>query len=286
MNRVLQVFSTVLSLALLSLPASAVDLSGVDRSIVKEPAYRAKTQRYCLLVFGPEAKTRVWLVLDGETLFVDRNGNGDLTDEGENVAAPAMTAVGNPFTSESRSIKAGDLAVGGLTHADLEVTQMQYRRKIGDAPDTNASTLEEWQASLDWTWLTTPDGLAYSVAIKLDPKCYGLFADTKDKRVLHFAWIDRRGHLAFAARAQDAPVIHFGGPLTLRNNHTDKLQRSNDHQEPPLMLGTPGLGHGTFAIMSYDLVPENVYPVVELEFPPKVAGEKPVTCRYVLKGRC
>jgi hypothetical protein len=60
-------------------PASAVDLAKIDRRIGKEPAYQAKPQ-YCLLVFGPEAGFRVWLVLDGDVLYVDRNGNGDLTE--------------------------------------------------------------------------------------------------------------------------------------------------------------------------------------------------------------
>ena len=35
------------------------------------------------LVFGKEADTHIWLVLDGNTLHVDRNGNGDLTEPGE-----------------------------------------------------------------------------------------------------------------------------------------------------------------------------------------------------------
>jgi hypothetical protein len=54
---------------LLFLPAlaNAADLSKVDRTIKKEPAYQGKP-KYCLLVFGPEAKARVWLVLDGDTL--------------------------------------------------------------------------------------------------------------------------------------------------------------------------------------------------------------------------
>jgi hypothetical protein len=56
-----------------------------DRSILKEPAYRGKDPRYCQLVFGPEAKQTVWLVIDGEDLYVDRNGNGDLTEDGERV---------------------------------------------------------------------------------------------------------------------------------------------------------------------------------------------------------
>ena len=55
-----------------------IDLTKVDRTIAKEPAYKTKP-RYCLLVFGPEPKIRVWLVLDGDVLYVDRNGNGDLT---------------------------------------------------------------------------------------------------------------------------------------------------------------------------------------------------------------
>ena len=69
------------TLAVLSfwpLPAAAVDWDKIDRTIAKQPVYQSKAPQYCLLVFGAEAKTRVWLVLDGEVLYVDRNGNGDL----------------------------------------------------------------------------------------------------------------------------------------------------------------------------------------------------------------
>jgi hypothetical protein len=66
--------------------AAAVDLTKIDRSLGKEPAYQSKTPQYCLLVFGPQAQVRVWLVLDGDALYLDRNGNGDLTDAGERLA--------------------------------------------------------------------------------------------------------------------------------------------------------------------------------------------------------
>ena len=79
-------FSSLLTVMVLASTASAVDLSKIERKIAKEPAYRSRP-RYCLLVFDPEAKTRVWLVQVGETLYVDRNGNGDLTEPGENVTA-------------------------------------------------------------------------------------------------------------------------------------------------------------------------------------------------------
>src|SRR5687767_3376952 len=44
--------------------APAADLTRVDRTIKKEPAYKSKSPKYGLLVFGPKAQTRVWLVLD------------------------------------------------------------------------------------------------------------------------------------------------------------------------------------------------------------------------------
>jgi hypothetical protein len=56
-------------------------LDGIDRRIVKEPKYSA-SPRYLLLVFGAKAETKVWVVEDGENLYVDKNGNGDLTDDG------------------------------------------------------------------------------------------------------------------------------------------------------------------------------------------------------------
>jgi hypothetical protein len=68
-----------------ALPAAAADLTKIERVIGKEPKYQEKP-KYCLLVFGPEAKFRVWLVLDGTALYVDRNGNGDLSEPGKRVA--------------------------------------------------------------------------------------------------------------------------------------------------------------------------------------------------------
>jgi hypothetical protein len=74
----------------LSAGVAAADLTKIDRAVRKEPAYRG-SPKYCLLVLGPEAKTRVWLVLDDDVLYVDRNGNGDLTEPGEQVkGAPAL----------------------------------------------------------------------------------------------------------------------------------------------------------------------------------------------------
>src|SRR5437867_2527641 len=71
-----------------------LDLAKINRTIAREPAYRNRP-KYCLLVFGNEAKFRVWLVLDGDVLYVDRNGNGDLTERDERVV-PERPDNGSP----------------------------------------------------------------------------------------------------------------------------------------------------------------------------------------------
>src|SRR5262245_65117335 len=64
-------FAMVICFALAG-QARGVDLAKIDRTLRKEPIYRSKRPQYCLLVFGTEAKTRVWVVLDGDVLYLDR----------------------------------------------------------------------------------------------------------------------------------------------------------------------------------------------------------------------
>jgi len=73
----------VLSLCVASTIANAIDLTTIDRSIAKEPVYATETPRYLLLVFGLNAESQVWIVFDGKTFYVDRNGNGNLTEANE-----------------------------------------------------------------------------------------------------------------------------------------------------------------------------------------------------------
>src|SRR5437660_26354 len=73
--------------------AELPDLGRIERRIAREPAYQSKQPLYGLYVFGPEAKTRVWAVLDKsrpdgadyDVLYFDRNADGDLTGEGERI---------------------------------------------------------------------------------------------------------------------------------------------------------------------------------------------------------
>jgi hypothetical protein len=73
--------------------ADLPDLSTIDRRIGKEPVYKSKQPLYGLYVFGPDAKTRVWAVLDKsqpgatayDVLYFDRNADGDLTAANERI---------------------------------------------------------------------------------------------------------------------------------------------------------------------------------------------------------
>jgi hypothetical protein len=56
-------------------------VSHFDRSIIKEPTYQS-TPKYSLMTFGNSGDVKVWMVEDGKRLFVDKNANGDLTDDG------------------------------------------------------------------------------------------------------------------------------------------------------------------------------------------------------------
>ena len=109
-------WTTLLVAGLLAAPAAAADLSALGRTIRKELAYAGRP-RYCLLVFGPEARDRVWLVHDGDALYVDRNGNGDLTDPGEAVAAQ-RDKDRDPEEFGYR-FEVGELRVGGRVHKEL-----------------------------------------------------------------------------------------------------------------------------------------------------------------------
>src|SRR3954453_17721877 len=109
----------VFAVALILLSCSggeAADLKKLDRQLKKEPAYQSKSPRYVLLAFGPEAKDRAWLVLDGETLYVDRNGDGDLTAPRNKVAAKK-----DGPRDEGPTFEVGELTLNGKKHTHLKV---------------------------------------------------------------------------------------------------------------------------------------------------------------------
>lgn len=162
--RSLAFLSTLLVLAVCAGPAAAVDLATIDRSIAKEAAYESKTPKYCLLVFGPDAKTRVWLVLDGDILHADRNANGDVTEKGETVKAAAppakVGAGGDQADFQVRTYVVGDIAEadGKTKHTNLTLHRYQF-----------AKEQTFWHVNVHAKWIQAAGGFAWADKAKDAP---------------------------------------------------------------------------------------------------------------------
>jgi hypothetical protein len=192
-----QVLSAFAVVAAAVSPATAADLSEIDRIIVKEPAYQSKAAKYCLLVFGPEAKTRVWLVQDGDKLYVDRNGSGDLTEPGKQVSAQK----GDDTDSKDGvcTFEAGDIQDGNRLHKNLTLSVV----KLDDLAERDAHV----KAYL------SRDPRVRGYLLGIDAEIPGWTGTAPGGRVRQqMFYRDGNGILKLAEKPQNAPVIHLGGP--------------------------------------------------------------------------
>ena len=216
----------------------AAELEKIERTIAQEPEYQSDSPRYCLLVFGPQAETRVWLVVDGTTLYVDRDGDGDLTDEGEQV----VRRKSGGFLARLLGLDAGSEQFSiGTIEADDGKTRYE------------GLTLMAFDEDLNYVSAAIPE-------------------------------LGSQGAMpVFAKSAGEAPIVHFGGPLTM---HLDVDELVAGENELYAQVGTRGLGQRSFASISYFTVPAKAQPVVELEVPHKEPDQEPIRVKAVLAQRC
>jgi hypothetical protein len=206
------------------LPARATELKDIERTILREPAYES-APRYCLLVFGPDADTRVWLVQDGKTLH---NGNGDLTEPGTRVQSVNTTH----FTVSRINERSGTIHKNLRVHSAADGT---FSLQIGE-----------------------------------------------EGRREQYVGIGRMDKPRWGDRPANAPIIHFNGPMALERYGPvytlPRMTGNEDHRrfKLRLMVGTPGLGHGTFA--SYDeICTEKLGPIqADIEYPSGDPCGKPI----------
>jgi hypothetical protein len=188
----------------------------LDRRIAKEPKYVARQPLYGLYVFGPQAKTRAWAVLDKsradspvyDVLYFDRKGNGDLTAAGQRIVGKVT---GQEVTFEIGSFT---VAGSGETHTDLA---------IGRRKDGTVFLSMKWKGKHQ-VW----GGYAE------DPGPYTLFADS----------------------AKDAPVLWPGaeGPLAFQR-WTWKSLTIGEAGDVRVFLGHQGHGRNTFCGLSQVFLP-------------------------------
>lgn len=250
--------TTALLLAVLacgSVPARAGGLADTPRTLAKEPAYKG-APRYALLAFGAEGKRLAWLVLDDEALYIDRNGNGDLTEEGERVGP-----VSEPEVDESEQVR--------LREAEYDIGDLPA---LGKGPGYSA---------------------LFAKHVTVQPKP-GAPADLKAVDAFRLDLVLRDGLdqmvvPALARSAATAPIAHLDGPLVAMvaagcEGPVQVLHPGEAH-DLTIQIGTQGIG-GPWAPVSYGLVPQAIKPVVEVTFPGPAPGTPGSVVTFTLDHRC
>src|SRR5262249_52932496 len=210
-----------------SAPAMAADLSRIDRTIAKEPKYQSKP-KYCLLVFGLDAKTKVWLVLDGDVLYVNRNGNGDLTGEDKKVRR-----------GKAHGEAPGNFACGDIVKADGKT--MGRDLWVSGSPEEGDM------------WITVNLDGKYSQSAGYDNHGFLKFADSPAQAPLvHFDGPLTMALVPLPEISRTATSVKKGDKAEVLVTTTVRvisptLVRGRESAELKVAVGTVGQGKGTFA---------------------------------------
>jgi hypothetical protein len=200
-------------------PACAADLRKIDRTVPDEPKFSTAAPNYCLLAFGPEARTTVWLIRDGDVMQVHASPDGKAAKTWRQVRSESAFDLGNIWEDERTCHK--NLRCWPRSGHDMVAVYVGGKRQI--------------------------------------------------------AGRDRSGKLKFAATAKEAPVIHFNGPLTLDLFYDQEPFEVGGGADMTAVVGTPGVGPGTFATFMCDAYPPKVWPKAVIEFPTRYGGKPIVT---------
>jgi hypothetical protein len=245
---------------------SGPESAAVDRTIGREPTYESSRQFHALLVLGQAREVRVWLVVDGDHLHVDRNGDGDLVDEGEKITGPS---VGADVLTPRRLTWRVPTLLGAERYSDLEVVFGLLDKSWTPAPV--ASNRRRMRAFMQ-------------AAAEMPHPQLSHVGVTIDGRITQ-----RSLNTTFGTSPLNAPVFHMDGPLTVGVVEAmvpHELWLEREEQVLKFALGTPGEGCGSFSYVQYDALPAGAKPVVEIEFPAKAPGERLPPMRVEIPDRC
>jgi hypothetical protein len=234
----------------------------------REPKYQNEP-RYALLVFGPKQEQRVWMVLDGTTLYVDRNATGDLTDPDERLEPD------NPKDDSNRFAGSG-------SHTHFDVFEFTVR-----AGTTGASKfrLNHWIRAENFTPKTDFDKTWHARWLKLRWENSTLWRTE--------GLGQGQTPVLFMPKPADAQVCALDGPLTFVVKMPDRqvLLRGESGGDLAFHIAVIGRPHRGAEQQFYNPlatkeVPEGSHLEVEIEYPAKAAGTPPLRRKYLLKERC
>jgi len=248
---VLTLFCTITSQASAAVPAVKPSFVLTLPKLAREPVYKCKP-KYCVIALGAKAETRMWLVLDGAVLYADLNGNGDLTQPGnrldQSATEPGDPDPTYPFAEFHKYPLPGFPSIDGIaSYRRIFVTHSIIKKEFSPRNDDDKQLKNR-----------------HAVDPSLARVAISLYINDKVRQV---------AVTVFADTPAEAPILHFGGPLTFAPYATFTLVPGRKAVELRVCLGTQGLGRNAFAILDYDEVPNDIEPTAEIVFRSKNPGK-------------
>lgn len=218
----------------------------VDRSLGKEPNYEA-TPKYSLLVLGDETRTKVWMVEDGKRLFLDKNANYDLTDDGPPIKLTGVRNIGAATPGGSERWDGNYLLdaitpTNGSRHTHFKLVRWNY----GEKEDT-----------------------------------YGLSLSVNDELPMYAGWFGT----FWSPKPETAPIMHFGGPFTPKMLRFKEFTLNSESRRLSIGFMNPGAEAGAETRLSIEALPTQVTPLLTIDWP-TAAGKPPLQTRHQLSERC
>lgn len=243
----------------------SVALAQLPRVIRKQPVYLGKPT-YLLVILGDDIATRHWLVVDGKTVYFDRNSNSDLTDPEDRIEA-------DPDKSDTDELyfKIGDIRVGGLQHRNMVLTVSTVDTTANRAGAPPPRTLPG-KALVGSIWGE------FEV-----PGWKGRCAEGRVPRVVDP--FDHTGYLVLEESLELARIVHFSSRWSVCLQHTQQFFQGTE-SHIILNVGSKGAGTGTLAKLGYEkVIPTDCHPKITLSFPP-LNGTGLQDHQQTLKERC
>jgi hypothetical protein len=238
----------LLLIAVLCRAAGGPGLTDIDRRPPKEPSYTSRRPLYGLLVLGPRAQARVWMVLDRsrpdagpyDVLYADLNANGDLTE-------PAERFVGQVDGNGAR-FRLPDLddKATGAVHTN-------FTARSSGGPDPTVMVSLKWRG-----------GRKMGGGYPQDPE---------------------DGYLRFADAPSRAPVMRADGdgPFRFQRWYGGRLPIGGEG-EFKVFVGQRGAGASSFWAFQEHFLPESEGVQATLVY--RDAGDKQRRLTCLLKERC
>lgn len=235
--------------------AAAAD--GNQHKLAHEPHYKS-TPRYALLAFGAKGESKVWLVEDGQSLYLDRNQNADLTDDG-----PPLPGKVRDSGSVSYDLDAIALA-DGSRHSKFQLS----RWKAGEKDDTySLSVMVNERVPMYAGWF----GTFWSASPQAAP-VVRLGAPLRPRLMTY-------NEFTAPASSKNPDARWFRGfPL-------EPFKPNRDDRRLALAFVEPGGGEGAESRLGIEAIRSDVIPVVEIDWP-VAQGAEPLHTSHRLTDRC